>query len=418
MTRAPMGGARLARWRRIDLRRLVVGDLPLKSAAIAVALLLWVAAVRNLPPPDVVFTFDGRVPVERPDVPEGYILRGTLGDVGVRLRGPEGTALGQEQLRATLDLSKVVPGPELQEAPVKVTVAAENVVVVEVTPAAVPVRLERRIQRTLPVQARFANEPPTGFQPGTATFRPQEVTVSGAESLVATVTAVLATMRFGDAPFDLAQDVRPIPVDASGQPIEGVEVDPVGVQVSVPVVPTATTRTVPILWQLRGAVATGYWIARVTTDPIVVTVSGQRTAIEGLERVDTGPVDVTGLSASRTFTVPLVVPRELTVLGAREATVQVTVVAIVGTRPFQVAVQAVNVGSGLQAEVTPETVEVIVAGPMPTLNALGPGSVTAIVDMSGRGPGTHTVDVAARVPSGTTAQSVQPARVTVTLTSR
>lgn len=418
--RAPMGGMRLARWRRIDLRRLVTGDLPLKSAAIVVAMLLWVSAMRTLPPPAVTAAFDGRVPVERPDVPAGYTLRGDLGEVSVTLRGPEVAIRGvaTDHLRATVDLNAILPGPEEQAAPVVVTVADERVAVVGVDPPSVPIRLERRVERLLPVQARFANEPPSGFQSGTLTFRPQEVEIAGPETLVASVTAVFATVRFGDAPVDLAQDVRPVPVDASGQPVEGLEIDPAGVQVSVPLVSTATTRTVPVAAQFRGEVATGFWISRYATEPLAVTVSGERSVIEALDRIETAPVDVSGSSGSRTFTVPLVLPEGITTLGPTEATVRVTVVTLVGTRPFPlVAVRTSGLGQGLSATVSPGTITVIIGGAVPTLTGLSAGSVVASVDVSGRGPGTYTLPVGVTAPGGTTLESVQPQQVTVTITS-
>jgi YbbR domain-containing protein len=416
---APAG--RLARWRRVDLRRLFLGDPWLKIAAISVALLLWISAARTTPPTEVITPFNGRIPVERPEVPPGFVLRGQLGDVEVTLRGPADAvaAIGQPELRATLDIANVEAGPEPQDAPVRVTIADARVRVVEVTPPSVSIRLERRTERVLAVQFRSANDPPAGFHAGAATFRPQEVTVSGPESLVATVAAVLATVRFGDAPVDLAQDVRPIPVDAAGQPVEGVQVDPVSVQASVPVLSTATTRTVPVLWQLRGAVATGYWISRVTTDPVVVTISGERQIVTAVERIETAPVDVGGLTSSRTFETPLLFPDGVKLVGQVRATATVTVVALAGTRPFPlVAVQVANLGPGLAAEVDPRTVSTVLSGTVPVLSGLGAESVTATVDASGRGPGSHSLEVTVRAPSGTSVQSLQPARVTVTITSR
>jgi YbbR domain-containing protein len=415
-----VGEVLVTAWRRIDVRRLFLGDLLLKSAAVGVALLLWVTAVRSAPAPDVTAAFDGRVPVERPDVPGGFVLRAQLGDVAVRLRGPEDAvrAVGLQQLRATLDVSGLSPQAEPQEAPVRVVLADDRVRVVEVTPASVPVRFERRVFRVLVVQARLANDPPAGYQAAPATFRPQQVTVAGPESAVAGVAAALATVRFGDTPVDLAQDVRPVPVDAAGQAIADVEVDPVAVHVTVPVVSTATTRTLPIQYQVRGDVATGYWISRVVTDPVAVTVSGDRDTIAALDRVGAATVDVSGLSAARAFTVPLALPVGVSVVGSPEVTVSVTVVVLAGTRPFPlVAVDVVGLGPGLAADVSPGTVEVILAGTIPTLAALGADAVRATVDMTGRGPGTYTADVAVTAPPGTTVQTLRSARATVTIRS-
>ena len=96
--------------RRIDLRRALLHDFPLKAAALVLALVLWVLVVQASVEREVTSLFDGRVPVERPDIPAGMVLRSSLGDVGVRLRGPENTVLPRvtvNDLRATVDLAGV-----------------------------------------------------------------------------------------------------------------------------------------------------------------------------------------------------------------------------------------------------------------------------------------------------------------------
>src|SRR5206468_5836142 len=103
------------------------------------------------------------------------------------------------------------------------------------------------------VQARFANKPPVGTFAGDPAITPSEVKVSGAASQVARIAALYATVAFGDAVTDLVQSVQPTAVDASGATIEGLTVDPAIVQLTVPVLPTATTRTVPVVQAVRGS---------------------------------------------------------------------------------------------------------------------------------------------------------------------
>src|SRR3954454_5072450 len=127
-------------WQRLDLRRIVAHDLPLKIAALVIALLFWVAYTQNALPRDVTVAFDGRVPVERPSVPSGFVLRGQLGDVAVRLSGPENavTRIGLADLHATVDLAGVdASRPEPYDAKVVVTVSNDLVKVVEVSPATI-----------------------------------------------------------------------------------------------------------------------------------------------------------------------------------------------------------------------------------------------------------------------------------------
>lgn len=417
--RAP-GPLRALGPRRPDLRALGQ-DLPLKAVAVAVAFMLWVT-VAQAANREVTVDFDGRIPVERPEVPEGHVLRGQLGDVAVKLRGTSAAlaAVSRESLRATIDISVLAATRgEPQDAPVRVTVATEGVKVVDVAPAAVSVRIERITTRTLPVQPRYANEVPRGFVLGEAAVVPAEVTVSGPESAVATVAAVFATVRFGDVGLDLVQAAQPTAVDQNGAPVEGVMTEPDAVRVTVRLLPSSTTRTLPVLWDLRGAVGAGHWISRVTTAPAAVTVRGEPGALSPLERIDAAPVDVTGLTGPRTVTVPLILPPGVALLDPTDATVTITVTPLTGTRAFPlVAIQATGLAPTQSAEITPRSIEVIVAGPVPVLSALAADQVSAAIDVGGRPAGTYELDVAVRVPQGVTIQSVQPARVAVTIRDR
>jgi YbbR domain-containing protein len=410
--------------RRVDLRRIATADLPLKLTAVLIAVIFWVVTFLSAPATEVVHEFPGRVAVERPDaIPPGYVLQGQLGDVGVRLKGAE-VALANvvtSDLHATLDIAVAdVHNSQPQDVPVHVEVATAGVKVESVAPATVTVRIEPITSRDVAVQARFANSPPAGTFAGDPAITPDQVRVSGAASQVARIAALYATVGFGDAVTDLVQSVQPRAVDASGATIDGLTVDPAVVQLTVPVLPTATTRTVPVVPAVRGAVASGYWITRVTTDPTVVTVRGEGSAVSTIDQVTTAPIDVSGLGADRTFQVALLLPAEGTSLvKAAQATVTVSVAPLTGSRSFPlVAMQATGLGSGFVAEFDPPTISVVVAGPVPALSGITAAQVAATVDAAGKGPGTYPLDVVIRTPAGTTAQSVQPTRVTLTIRTR
>jgi len=404
-------------FRRIDVRRLLTHDLPLKAAAIALTAILWIAAA-NSTPKDVTLAFDGRVPVDRPEVPAGYVVRGSIGDVGIKLRGPAAAvgAVGQQDLHATFDLAALdLARTDPQELPVRVTVGDERVKVVEVTPAAIPLRIERLTSRTFTVQARFANDPPAGFQPGQPVFAPTEVRVGGPGSVVALVTAIYATVRYGDVGVDIIQSAQVQAVDAAGKAVEGVTIEPAGVQVNVPILPTATTRTVPVLWVVRGSVAAGYWISRVTTDPVAVTVRGDPKVLGQLDRIETASVDVGGITSNRTFRTSLALPDGVSLVQPADASVTVVVTPLSGTKPVLVALQVGGVASGLAAEVDPKTIDVFVSGQVVLLAALRPEDVVASVDATARVAGTYALDIAVKLPAGISLVSAQPARATVTL---
>lgn len=396
---------------------MVVHDFPLKAAALAISILAFVAVAESSQ--EAVATF--RVPVERPDVPAGYVMRGTLGDATVRLAGPQAQVakVVQADIHPMPDLAQAdLTRNDVQNVALRVPLA-DTQIVASTDPTTVAVRIEKLVSRTLPVQVRFANDPPRGFQPSAPTFSSTEIKITGAQSLVASVAAVFAMLRFGDTPIDIATSAAAVAVDAAGNPVEGVQSEPPTVQVSVPVLSTSSTRTVPVLWQIRGTVAPGFWISRVTTDPVAVQVQGAQDKIAALERLDTAAIDVSGLNGNRSFRVPLLLPDGLSLLQPTDASVGITVIPLTGTRPFpSVAVQATGLGLGLAADTEPQTVSVVVAGPVATLAALGGDAVTATVDASGKGAGSYPADIVLRLPAGVTATSLQPLRVTLTIRSR
>ena len=424
MARVPAPARPLLQRRRIDLRKIATADLPLKLTAVLIAVIFWVVTFLSAPPTEIVREFPGRIAVERPDaVPAGYVIQGQLGDVSVRLKGTEAAlaSVVAADVHAKLNLPVAdVHNSDPQGVPVFAEVATAGVKVESVAPATVTLRIEPITSRDVAVQARFANSPPAGTSAGDPAITPSQVRVSGAASQVARIAALYATVGFGDAVTDLVQSVQPRAVDASGATIEGLTVDPAVVQLTVPVLPTATTRTVPVVPAVRGAVAPGYWITRVTSDPPVVTVRGEGGALSTIEQVTTAAIDVTGLGADRTFQVPLLLPAEGTsIVKAAQATVTISVAPLTGTRAFPlVAVQAAGLGSGFVAEFDPATITLVLAWPVPALSGITAGQVIATVDATGKGPGTYPVDVVVRVPAGTTAQSVQPTRVTLTIRTR
>jgi YbbR domain-containing protein len=72
-----------------------------------------------------------------------------------------------------------------------------------------------------------------------------------------------------------------------------------------------------------------------------------------------------------------------------------------------------GLGGGLQATFSPDTVEVILSGPLSELDALEAGDVSVIVDVSNYGPGTHFVPLIVDRPESLEVQALLPDQVEV-----
>lgn len=411
---------RLGRWR-LDPRHLLLRNVPWKLTAVLIALVASGVAARTVD--ETTQAFPGRIAVERANVPEGHILRGSLGEVEVSVRGPAEALglLGAASFRARVDLAEydLARVGEPQDLPIRVSVSEAEVRVVDVRPSTVIVRVVPVGTKRLPVQVRFENEPPAGYQAAPATVSPVEVELRGPADALGEVASVVATVRFLEAPTDLALSPRAVPVDGAGREVLEIEVEPRNVDVAVALAETQPTRTVAIVPVLRGTVARGYWVAGVAVNPPVATIRGDAAALALIDRVETVAVDVGGALSDREARPLLILPEGTSLARPVEVVVTVSVRVASGSRPFPtIAVQAEGVPPDMVAEISPSTISVTLAGPMPSLEAVEPQQILASVDVGDRGPGTYELPVQVVLPPGVRVLSATPSQVTVVVRSR
>ncbi len=146
-----------------------------------------------------------------------------------------------------------------------------------------------------------------------------------------------------------------------------------------------------------------------SSDPTLVN------ALPGI--IETQLLNLQGAKENISTRLALNLPEKITIIGSQ--TVQVTV----GVTPIQTSLTLLNqpiniigLPEGLAAQVSPQTIDVIISGPLPVLDALTPQDVTVNVDVTGLEPGTHqlTPDVKVLV-SNVLVESILPGTVEVIL---
>ena len=166
-----------------------------------------------------------------------------------------------------------------------------------------------------------------------------------------------------------------------------------------------------------GLPADGYRVTAVQVDPPTVVVTGPAEVLESIDAtagIETEAVSIDEATADVVRTVALRLPE-----GARieqpVVTVRVSIEPAQGQFSFMLAPQAINVPSELSATLAQATVQVILAGPVPDLNAIDVADMVATVDLAGLEAGEHVISVTIEAPPGTTLVSITPAEVEVTL---
>ncbi len=390
--------------------------------AFALALAVWVTAV-TAANPDEAQVYPNPIPIEFIGQDAGLVLTGEVPrDVEISLRAPrsvwEQILADPASVRAIVDLTGLGSGAHTVE--VQVQVNAQPARILSVSPRTFDLLLEPLATRTLAVTLAVSGEAAIGYQTGEPVLTPAAVVVSGPESLVSQVAAIRASLDLTDARENIETSLPLAAVDSSGSILSGLTLSPDSAQVSLPVVQLGGYRDLAVKVVTVGRPASGYRLASVAAFPPIVTVYSADTAlIESLPGyVETAALDLSGASENIETRLDLTLPPGVALVGEQNVLVQVSITPIEGSQKVDYRpVEVTGLGAGLNAQVSPVTVDVILSGPLPALNTLRPSDVHVSVDLSGRGAGTYQLTPFVTVSvDGVTVESVLPGTVQVTIT--
>ncbi len=383
----------------------------LLSIAISTGLWIFVTFQRN---PDVTNTI-GSVQVEVQNPPKGVLVEPAATSVQVKVSAPADvwSELKVDKFRAIVDASRV--GPGVQEVPVEVITNDSRVRVEGIDPDKIALRVDPVKTKVVPVQVATQGTVPLGYKSGAVVTAPIEVTLSGPQSSIDQVTAVVVDLNLDGTTRTVDQTFRPIPETASGAKVDRVTLSPEVVVVQVPVEQMLSYKTVPVQPKVQGNVALGYQIVGELVDPQTITLVGDPKTLNELQFVYTSPVNVDGATSDREVSTDFALPGTVALASSQQGVVRVLVAMADGSKTLQVSPGLVNGAVGLNYAVSPGSVNVTLSGPIPVLSHLGPEDVPVTIDVRGMITGTQNLRADVKVPQLVKLDSLQPSSVTVTV---
>jgi len=392
-------------------------NIGLGLLSLALAVSLWAFVTKEENPTRTDF-FSGAIPVEMVNVPQGLAVA-SLSDaaVSVRVSAPQNIwdELTVEDFRAVADLSTA----KARENTVTLRFESKRrqVDVTEVSPRWVTVTLEPVITKVVPVTVKLIGTPPLGYATVPGKTTPEQVEVTGAESLVGLVEEAVADVNVQGVHVPLEQVFTLVPRDGRGGDIEGVTLNPSTAEVGVPIVQREITQAYVVAPVLRGVPSDGFNVTSIGVEPAFVVITGTIEALQSLTTVATDEVDIDGAASDVVRAAKLRLPSGLTVAGSDTVTVRVSVSPAHGEIMLGLTPTITGLEPGLRGELATGLVEVRVAGEIPVLRSLSPTSLTAVVDVSGLREGQHALPVQVTAPPGVQVVGVEPATVTVTIST-
>jgi YbbR domain-containing protein len=244
--------------------------------------------------------------------------------------------------------------------------------------------------------------------------------VYGPQSLVELVDEVRAVISIDGARETINSKVTLQPMDEDGQVISGVSLSPETITVTIQIVQAGGYRDVAVRVETIGTPLAGYRVTNISVSPPTVTLfsSDPQLVLDIPGFVSTLPLDLTGASDDIEVRLALDLPEGITMVGDEQSVqVQVGIAAIETSITLTVPIQIIGLGSGLEAEVSPTTVDVFLTGPLTVLEALNHEDIIVFVSLTDLGPGSYLVAPQVDVlPEKVVLEAINPDTIEVTIT--
>jgi len=399
--------------------RRIVANITTLLLMVILALVIWAAAVRASDPVATRILEIGVATVGIP--PQATLLNRPPETTFITIEGPE-SALENvlpADFQGTIDLSEI-PYAEV-EVPVQIVYLGDDdqVIILSQSPETTIVRMEQIITRDIPISVQVRGDVARGHRQGETRVEPDFVQVTGPAPRVSDLAEGRVTIFVDNVKEDITEERPPTFYDNDGNvaSVVGLTVDPPGVAVIIPVIELAGFAEKPITVNWVGEPAPGYRLLDVKAEPTSVQVTGAPAELVGL-RIQTEPVDISGLDESNTFQVALDLPVGIGLVEVQSIVVTVEIEPILTSDVVRRPVEIRALGEGYEAIVEPEQVRVFLFGPLPVLDSLTEDDIRVTVNLLNLVTGTHVLEPFVTVNAeGIEVRSTQPANVTVIISA-
>ena len=400
--------------------RWLLGNLSVLILSFILALIVWVSSV-TASDPNVERT--RTTPIEVMGQEPNTLMEGSIPtQARVTVRTPNSVwnrmASVENAVQTWIDLTGL--GAGTHDVPVQIYISEvfRPVRLISLNPETVTVTLEELVSTDFVVQLQVTGEPAVGYQAGVAAKKPSVVTVTGSESLVLQVAAVATNLDISDANETIRANLPLQAIDAEGEIVSDVTITPDSVEVVQPITLLGGYRNMVVKVVTVGRVAVGYKMTNVSVSPPnVVVFSTDPQVVNDLPSfIETEPIDITGADDDIEALLSLVLPEGVSIVGDDRVLVQVNIAAIEGSITISLPVTVIGLLPTYSAQVSPDTVDVILSGPIPELDAITATDIRAVVNVEGLEIGTYQVEVDVNVLlEGVWVETVLPATVEVTI---
>lgn len=403
---------------KFHIPRWVGGNFSTLLLAFIMAVIVWVSAVNSADPSEEA---SYKIPIDVIGLAADLeIVSEVPGELEITLLAPRSILdqinVESGMLKAWLDLSGLDAGTHVLEFQYQIASQLRPVRVIRVDPASTEQILESLVSKTLKITTDVTGEPTLGYQAEEPEWSHDRVSISGRESQVEQVVSVKTTLSIAGAEETIERNLKLVAVDENENIVSDVILTPNEVTVRQPITLRGGYRNMVVKVITRGQVADGYRQTSISVSPPNIMVFAADPAlIDQLPGyVETDPLMLTDAVDDFETSVALNLPEGVSAIGDPNVLVQVGIAAMEGNVKIQRQVELIGVLPEFQATVAPDTIEVILFGPLPELESLIETDVRVVIDVTDLREGVYQLAPVVNIlPERIQAEAISPETIEV-----
>lgn len=399
----------------LQLNPQIVNNIQWFLASLGLSVLVWLIASTQADPIESQ-DFD-RVPV-MVQVDEGLQVITTISPVTVTVRAPESVLdnVRVNEIVVTADLQGVSAG-EYANIPLSVDILRSRANG-ETSAVIASIVVEEIQSKLVAIEPIVDADLPPDYEYSDIALNDVEVQVTGASGAVSQVDGVQLQIRLRDQRATFEDDFALVAVNADGQTVSGVTLEPASTHVTVTINRSSNVRAVSIIPDIDAdSLPDGYNFVDVEYSPQTVFVQGDLDALPDV--LYTQPIDLTNRLEDFEMNVAVLPPDDFLILGNGRVSVTVNIAPATVREQFEgVPVVAIGANPDLLTRIAPETVAVSINIPQADADQISLEDIRVVVDVTNLDVNTYELEPIVTISIGNIPEeniSVLPATISVTI---
>ncbi|APM37606.1 YbbR-like domain-containing protein [Clostridium kluyveri] len=392
----------------------------IKICCVVAAFILWLY-IYNIENP----TVERKITVPVTVVNKGILAQSKLVQVGkkefsvsllVKGNASDLYSIKAADFELQLDLNSYVMKKGENTVPVSVKKSPDDITIINNENLWIKLQLDELKQKTFSIKAVSQGKVKEGYYALEPILAIQQVEISGAEDVINKVKTVVGSYDLKSASSNINTSLALQAQDVSANVLGDVVIKPSSVKVTIPVV---KIKTVPINIKLQNDASD---ISKsITVEPEKVDIAGEEKVIKDINGIDTESIDLSKIQGEENIQAKLIVPQGVKlVTGTGIVKLKINSSELnnsnkTSQKEMNLNIQIKNLNDAYTAQLSSNSVSVVVSGSESIINNLSENSISCYVDASSLTEGEQTAGVVISLPEGVSlvSQDVQNVKLQV-----